>query len=295
MNVLLIGGSGFIGNNVLQELRSQSIFDVWALEHSTPLPNDFPRTRIIKKGLRDLSLLDLKTINPDVIIHLGRPTFPKLRGLGRKLSAAKGKRWNSALIDNLQKLEKCPRLIYVSGSLMYGNSNDVLSEGAVLNPISYARDYSPLEEPIEDYLNSSESNGTLLRVPWVLGLGSWFHWIYKAHFKRHHSVPLFGKGDNKMHFILLSDLARTIAAIAQDSGIRGVRNLFSSRVLRQQEFAKLIAEELGCQQEKITGKYDSATKEALMSNIVLTSLYDDIEIEESDFNSELKRLLQDIK
>ena len=98
-----------------------------------------------------------------------------------------------------------------------------------------------------------------------------------------------------MHFILLSDLARTIAAIAQDSGIRGVRNLFSSRVLRQQEFAKLIAEELGCQQEKITGKYDSATKEALMSNIVLTSLYDDIEIEESDFNSELKRLLQDIK
>lgn len=289
LKILLTGGSGFIGSAVLDALASRAEVEVFALTHKKPLIPHAKNVRVITGGMANVGASRLVQIKPDVVLHLARPTMPALRGLGRKLAAFSGYWQNAAFIKNIVKTCPQTRLVYVSGSLMYGinTHGQKHTEQSELNPISFARDYVRTEQPILTCLHEGKMPVTVLRVPWVLGAGSWFGWVYGSHFTRFGTIPVFGDGQNQMHFILRKDFAKWMCDDLLKTDVNGIRNVFSPTVMTQLEFANMLAHHLGCTLDHHTGFYEKAIREAFTSTIELGTDFNDVQIAHSAFSEEL--------
>ncbi len=292
MKILLTGASGYIGRAVMEELIGREDIHLTVLRHRSSVTAS-EDVEYLDGGLEKLNSDYLQRLQPDVIIHLARPTFPKWRWLGRKLAGWYGSQLNQNLIKTLERSLPHTRLIYVSGSLMYGQSNGVPhDESAPLATISFARAYVNAEQPFLKTLSNGNQQITLLRAPWVLGAGSWFDWVYVKHYRDHKSIPLFGSGDNHMHFIHLRDLAKSIVSCAEKSEIKGIRNVFSPDVLPQRDFAQLLSQELNCAIDSSVGKYEADLQEAFSSNIVLSTNHSDLDaLPARDLRQEVRSLL----
>ena len=172
-----------------------------------------------------------------------------------------------------------------------GRQGEKHLESAPLNPISYARQYVRTEAPIVSSLSDYNNQHLVIRVPWVLGNGSWFNWVYGTHHKKHGSIPFFGKGDNSMQFILLENLARHTIKLSQDLTAIGIRNIFGSATLTQYEFANQIATQLNCELDSSTVSFETAIQEAFRSNIELGTEFK-LELDSYEqFDQRLKELI----
>lgn len=234
----------------------------------------------------------LKETRPDIIFHLGRPTFPRFRKPGRIAAGIYGQYLNKAFLKRISEATPNSRVIYLSGSLMYGESlpGHPHDEDAPLRPISFARHYFRTEKPLVAAKQSLDIR--LIRVPWILGEGSWFAWVYAAHFRKTGKVPLFGKGDNLMHFIFRKDLSPLLFEYALHSTHR-TNNLFSPVVLTQAAFANKLARLLNAQVDRVShNKYEKAIHEAFTSNIELATCHPEIlnGFSFSDFDAGLMQL-----
>ena len=293
MKVIVTGGAGFIGSALLDELFKTSDIDIFAVTHKTPLAERHQQIKQLSGGLSALTLDKIQNLQPDVVFHLARPTFPTLRFFGRWLAGFQGGYLNKRLLNNLRKGAPRCKLVYLSGSLMYGEGRqgEKHLESAPLNPISYARQYVRTEAPIVSSLSDYNNQHLVIRVPWVLGNGSWFNWVYGTHHKKHGSIPFFGKGDNSMQFILLENLARHTIKLSQDLTAIGIRNIFGSATLTQYEFANQIATQLNCELDSSTVSFETAIQEAFRSNIELGTEFK-LELDSYEqFDQRLKELI----
>ena len=282
MNILLLGASGFIGNEVLKALESTDGFNIMALENKRAVNSTSDSVNIIKQNLGNLSLKDLPYA-PDVIIHAARYRTGRFGKLGRRYVAAKGKKANKRLMKQVNEAAHQPKIIYISGSLMYGNApNKLITEDFPTSPISFAREYVAAETVFLDEIKRENPNLLMLRVPWVIGSGSWFEWNYLKHIKENNKVPLYGKADNIMTFIDLRDLAENIIKILPLKQ-KGVLNLFNTNYLTQKDFALKLGGLFNRELETIDLDNDerisSAVKEAFQSNIQLSSKHKELQNE----------------
>ncbi|MDG5766034.1 NAD(P)-dependent oxidoreductase [Balneolales bacterium ANBcel1] len=214
--VMVIGGSGFIGSEVVKVLAASGC-RITALQH---------RSRVRVNGVRSIEG-DLRTFDwsrlehdlPDVIIHSGRisgRTWP-----GRILAGMQGRRANARLMKWLSRLTNPPSLVYVSGSLVYGSQGGAgVSESAPLNPAGFQKYYIRAERPILESAADSRVPVSIARVPWVLGPASWFRQFYWRAVRKQHEIPCFGEGENLMSVVHLRDCAGLIARI---SGLAAVK------------------------------------------------------------------------
>ncbi len=279
MKILVLGASGFIGREILHELSQRSDLSIMALENKSKVKKDFPNVHIIKKDLYNLTLSDLP-YSPELIIHAARYRTGRLGRIGRRLMAGKGKKANKKLLDQIKRMANPPRLIYLSGSLMYGNRiGKKITEDCPLSPISFAREYIKAEEVFLREIEKGQMDILMLRVPWVIGKGSWFKWNYIDPIKRQGKVPQYGEGLNQMSFIDVRDLARSVDKLIPIKQ-RGVLNIFHPESLTQADFANRLNNILGKEINQIdmsSSGLTQAVKEAFQSNIQLGSNYPEIQ------------------
>jgi len=216
-------------------------------------------------GSFDLSLLD--QFKPDTIIHMARMSG---RGrLGRYWAAMRGTRANRRIVSHLGGMTHRPHVIYVSGTLVYGDCGEnLVDEDRPLNPIAFAREYHKAEQPWEDARQSGEIPVTILRPPWIMGKGSWFAEFYLKSIRNNRVVPLYGDGKNLMSLIDVEDCAGLIAHAVKQARPGSCYNLFApGACVTQLEFAGRLAklthaeiQQIGAQE--IRRRYGQAMQEA---------------------------------
>lgn len=276
--VLVIGGSGFIGSHLIDELR-QSEYEVFALVNKKPLKNE-NGLHIIPGGLAAINPGLIDKLKPDIVFHCARPVVPRFKRWGRMFAAQLAARHNRNLIKSLKSSSYKPLLVFASGSLMYGSHPDPSDENSPLNPISYARQYYKGEMPI---IKTSLSGGyplQVLRFPWLLGNGSWFLWFYLKWMKEAGAIPGFGDRKNMMEIIDVRDAARLMIKYAIENASPGIYNIPSDGAITQQLFLDAVSVVFNVPTKNyaavIPGKIEKEALEAFTSNIVLKSRHNEV-------------------
>lgn len=279
MNILLLGGSGFIGREILNELSCNKEFYIMAIENTNPV-KAIEGIKVIHQNLNSLNLSKLPVL-PDVIIHTARYRTGRFGKIGRKWVASKGRRANRKILNQIKRLPNKPRLIYLSGSLMYGSRPEYLiHENFPLSPVSFAKEYVIAEEVFLQEVERNNPDVLMVRVPWVIGPGSWFEWNYLNFIRKNNCVPLYGKGENVMTFLDVRDLARNIVQLCQIEH-QGILNLFNQEYMTQKEFAGklacLLQKEIKFLELENNPDLSPAVKEAFVSEIQLGSNYKELQ------------------
>lgn len=284
--VILIGGTGFLGQQVLNLLIKEKL-EILVTEHSNKIP-PYPNYEIIHGGIKGINTSLIDEFKPDAILHCARPTMPRFKKWGRMLAARQASKMNTKLIFDIKASIAKPKLIFASGSLLYGNSPQPHCETSAIKPISYARQYYKGERPLNKAVEAKAYNVMILRFPWLLGNGSWFRWFYLEAIKKHATIPKFGQGLNRMEVIDLEDAAKLMIRYAQEVDLSGVYNIVSEKPITQNEFLQLAGKVFNVTSKDYKkifhGRMEKETIEAFTSDITLSTNYHQI-LDNFQFNS----------
>jgi nucleoside-diphosphate-sugar epimerase len=274
--VLLLGGTGFIGSRVLERLRVRSDVRTMVLAHRNVDYRALEDVDLVVDSLTrwDLSWLDI--FEPDTIIHVAR-----LGGAGRlrrAIASRRGGRANRRLVDWLTAHAPHTRVIYVSGTLVYGDRGDIgVDESTALRPTAFAREYVRAEYPWMDGQRDGALRITIVRPPWVVGGSSWFHAYYVRPALRDGEVPLYGSGNNWMTLLDVDDCAGAIVHLAEQADPPHTVNLLApGQWARQREFTETLAGLMGARVRRVDPAdrqqvRDPAVAEALTSSLRATT------------------------
>ena len=184
MKVLVTGGAGFIGHNVVRILESQghecividtcSDYGFIPKEELTYLvDNRLKRinTQIRKIDIRESTFVDtiFKTYRPDVVIHMA--SFPRQKVVEQNPVLASDV-MSSGLINLLEASKKhsIKKFVYISSSMVYGNFETDVDETAQCNPIGqYGIMKFMGEKLVEDYSRRGYFDHVIIRPSAVYG------------------------------------------------------------------------------------------------------------------------------
>ena len=278
--ILVIGSSGFIGSRLIKKIKAIDENRLMVLLHKNFNFADFEDFDVITSSLTNVDLEHFKRFKPDVIFHLGR-----LKGngiFGRLMAAKRGKYANDRIINYLSKNNLNPRVLYFSGTLMYGNrSSKTADENSIISPISFSKEYHLAETPWYEESLDSNANVSMLRLPWVVGKGSWFynHYIQIAY--KHGFVPLYSNGENWMSLIDLHDCCDLAIHLSKQRKIFKIVNLYNPNlIVKQFEFVEIISEVLNIPVKKVSLRKkifrDNAFNEAMIFSLKVNSIHSDL-------------------
>jgi len=184
MKVLVTGGAGFIGHNVVRILESQghecividtcSDYGFIPKEELTYLvDNRLKRinTQIRKIDIREGQFVDtiFKTYRPDVVIHMA--SFPRQKVVEQNPLLASDV-MSTGLINLLEASKKhsVKKFVYISSSMVYGNFETDVDETAQCNPIGqYGIMKFMGEKLVEDYSRRGSFDHVIIRPSAVYG------------------------------------------------------------------------------------------------------------------------------
>lgn len=228
MKVLVIGGAGFIGSHIVDELIARN-FKVRIYGRSLVKYNE--AAEFCVGDFLDVSRLAEALVGIDVVVHSLSTMVPATSALAPDEDVKSNLLGTIKLLD-LMKQRSISRLIYLSsGGTVYGNPyiNPVL-EAAVLNPIST---YGAVKVAIEAFINVAQVEWGLEPVifrpsnPYgerqggkrAQGLMSY---LLRSAIQRQ-PITIFGDGGVIRDYIYVTDLARLIAQ-AVERNVCGIFN-----------------------------------------------------------------------
>ena len=184
MKVLVTGGAGFIGHNVVRLLEQQGheciVIDTctdygfvpkeeltYLVDHRLKRIN----TQIRKIDIRESTFVDtiFKTYRPDVVIHMA--SFPRQKVVEQNPVLASDVMSNG-LINLLEASKKhsIKKFVYISSSMVYGNFEADVDETAQCNPIGqYGIMKFMGEKLVEDYSRRGCFDHVVIRPSAVYG------------------------------------------------------------------------------------------------------------------------------
>lgn len=227
----------------------------------------------------DLSWIDI--FEPDTILHLAR--LGGRFSAARRLAATRGWFANRRLIAKLVRLKSPPRVVYVSGTLVYGDRGEQWTdERSPILPAAYARQYIVAERPWMAAQRTGELPVIMVRPPWVVGSASWFATYYARVLAVEGEVPCYGEGANWMTFVDLDDCAGLILHVAERGTSGQSYNLLApGQHARQRDFAQLLATLAGTSvafidRRTLHRRLETGAAEALATSARVTTIHADV-------------------
>jgi nucleoside-diphosphate-sugar epimerase len=279
--VLLLGGTGFIGSAVLARLRQRNDVRVMLLGHLNVDYRELEDVDLIVGSLSNFDLTWIDVFEPDTILHLAR--MGGRTSVGRRLAATRGWFANRRLIGKLLQLKAPPRVVYVSGTLVYGDRGEEwVDERSPIFPVAYARQYIVAERPWMAAQASGDLPVMIVRPPWVVGSTSWFATYYAGVLARDGVAPCYGDGDNWMTFLDVDDCAGLILHVAERGTSGNSYNILApGQHVRQRDFAAFLAAVAGTavsfiDRRTVARRLEAGAAEALTTSTRSTTFHDAI-------------------
>ena len=183
MNILITGGAGFIGHNVVKFLEEQghicTVIDSYTDYGFIPEADlDYLTRARVKKinavprniDIRNNLFFIFQEVRPDVVIHMA--SFPRQKVVEQNPKIASDV-MATGLINLLETsvLWKVEKFVYISSSMVYGDFEVGVNEDAVCNPIGqYGIMKYMGEKLVQDYSRKHKTlNNVIIRPSAVYG------------------------------------------------------------------------------------------------------------------------------
>lgn len=222
INVLIVGGAGFIGVNLNNYLSNQkfinSILIVDNLSSTDKLLSkiNFKKTKLFKRDISDFVNNKKLFKNIDIIIHLAANPDISLASTQPKIDFDKGTKITQDVIEIARKNE-IKKLIFSSGSGVYGmQGSKFLKENfSPLQPIStYGASKLASEALLSAYSYLFNIDSIIFRFGNVVGRyqthGVMYDMLYKIK-KNPNNVEVLGNGMQKKPYIHVDEVVEAIS------------------------------------------------------------------------------------
>jgi UDP-glucose 4-epimerase len=252
MKILVLGGNGFIGSHVVDELlEAEHEVRVFGRRHEVwrkPLPavnyylGDFSNVPLLAEALQGV----------DAVIHLISTTVPSTSNLD-PIADIQSNLENSVRLFQVMVSVNVKRIIFLSsGGTVYGIPSLLpVPETHPLNPIC---SYGVVKVAIEKYLGMFEHlfglKPLIIRASNPFGPRQGHEGVqgvvstFMQKILSGEKVTIWGDGSTKRDYLYVTDLAR-ICRMAAESELTGVFNVGSGRGLTLVELAGMIEKASG--------------------------------------------------
>ena len=246
--VLIIGGNGFIGNNLAMELTKQNTLDVYSFDLNIPretvegvkyIKGDFFDDHVLKEAVRDKDLIihSISTVNP------GNSNQKSMQGSGR---------------DFIQTVKLCGMLIeqkssmifLSSGGTVYGvQETQPIKETALPVPINhYGSVKLCIENVIRTFNTQLHTKMRIVRIANPYGPGQDYHkgvgFVDAAIKKTISGEPLeiWGDGETIRDYVYIEDVCKMICSLIFYDGDEEVFNLSTGKGVSQNDIIRELKE-----------------------------------------------------
>lgn len=264
MKILVTGGCGFIGHNVVQRLQSLG-HEVMIIDNETDYniinPDELEyimyerkkkfeyQTNIQHYNVQDSMIsMHMNMFKPDTVIHLA--SFPRQKIVN--FNPMIGARVMCEGLLNMLQLSvkhKVSKFVYISSSMIYGNFNDDVKEDVICNPMGqYAIMKYMGEKLVQDYSRRGLLNHTIIRPSAVYGeLDVEDRVVSKFMLAALRDETLEVRGANeRLDFTYVEDVVDGIAAASLSNNTENkTYNITRSKSVSLLEAAELIVKIVG--------------------------------------------------
>ncbi|OUS01983.1 hypothetical protein A9Q86_04845 [Flavobacteriales bacterium 33_180_T64] len=217
--ILIIGGTNFIGRNLVEQLKNKDKYELTLLNRGITNANLFPGIKKIKGDRNTKEIAELVRGNWDYIIDLSC-YFPK--SLEHILGAIS---------------TKLKRFIFISTVSVYENGEQILKDESERTQ-AFTREiydddtsetYGKRKAACEEIIKSSGINYTILRPSLVYGkydhTDRFYYWLYQV--KKYEKVLLPNNGIQKTSLTYVQDLIKSIVLSINEGKDKNIYNIIS--------------------------------------------------------------------
>jgi UDP-glucose 4-epimerase len=240
MRILLIGGHGFIGSNLIKKFNRE--FDFVVISSKKGIDTGDIKTEYISVTNKKIVKI-IETLNPDIIIHLAA-----LSGL-KKCENDPKKAFEVNVTGTENVVEGClktnAKLIFISSREVYGSTiNEKSNEDDMLNPDNiYGQTKVNAEKIIQNAAKIFELNYVILRLTNVYGPGSnsGVNRIIRESLSK--EKILVNGGEQILNFIFIEDVVELIYLVILNNKLsKQILNIGSNDTSSLKKFVELLEE-----------------------------------------------------
>jgi UDP-glucose 4-epimerase len=254
--VAILGGAGFIGSNLLDEVMAQNFKDVVVLDNlsqgnigNIKRWNGHQNFSFIKGDVRDFNLVKRVCADRSIVFHLA--ACSRIQPLIKEPLLA----WENNVAATGYVLEACrlggvKRLVYTASSSAYGLNNQIpLTEDMnddCLNPYSLSKKFG--EEMCEVYHKLYGLSTVSLRLFNAYGprnpeegAYSVVMAIFRKQKRLGQPLTIVGDGTQRRDFTFVSDVVKALMMAAMNRDVNGTINIGTGKNYSINEIADIVA------------------------------------------------------
>jgi UDP-glucose 4-epimerase len=237
MNILIIGGAGFLGANLVRRCLAETDSRVTVMDSLDPhlhattrtLHEVWPRIRFVRGDLRDETLLAEIVQDQDVIFNCAAQTSHPLSIQYPLLDAEINCLGNLKLLESLRLLNSSARIVYTSSSTVIGKAQTALvDENHRERPLEiYSANKGVAEKYYRIYHTIHDLQTVVLRFanlygPYGKGFSEFGFINYFIHLARtDQEIRIFGSGNQTRNVLYVDDATEILWRAAMEPRLVG--------------------------------------------------------------------------
>lgn len=255
-NVLVLGGTGFIGRNIVEDLLRHKYTIVLLVRNISSKPNNYKIVddiTLIEGDIAQCELIESILVEHkiDLVIHLVSTLIPfsSIVDFNNELT--------QVIFPTFRLLHLCSKLgirivYFSSGGTIYGYANNLIDENTPLNPINYYG-YSKLmiENHIQFLHTTKKLSYLILRPSNVYGkhqkieAQQGFIAVALGKFISNSSIEIWGNGEVVRDFIDVQDISVGLRKLIETNVINATLNMGSGEGKSLNEVLSILKGILG--------------------------------------------------
>ena len=237
MNVLIVGGAGFLGANLVRRCLAEKDVRVTVMDSLDPhlhatvhnLQGVWPSIRFVRGDMRDETLLADIVQGQDIIFNCAAQTSHPLSIQYPLLDAEINCLGNLKLLESIRLLNNSARVIYISSSTVIGKARtNIVDEEHPEHPLEiYSANKGVAEKYYRIYHSLHDLQTVVLRFanlygPYGKGYPEFGFINYFIHLNRtDQEIRIFGSGSQTRNVLYVEDAADLLWMAAQEPRLIG--------------------------------------------------------------------------